>query len=142
MKNSLVKKAIKFCTNNKHRLTLPRLNVLKIISSSKKPIKAYEILEKLGQAIKNPNPPTAYRAIEFWKKYNFIHRIESLNAYYICESDHLHKGGQFMICTDCGTVIETHLCKLPEVFRNTIKKNMFTLTNWNLEINGVCKKCS
>ena len=142
MSESILKKAISFCNENHHRLTFPRLNVLKIIASSKKPIKAYEILEQLGKIIKHPNPPTAYRAIDFWKKHNFIHRIESLNAYYICESDHLHNGGQFIICNECGTVIETHLCKLPAAFKNTIKKNMFTLSNWNLEINGICKKCS
>tara|TARA_B100000029_G_C17302205_1_gene861115 strand:+ start:209 stop:637 length:429 start_codon:yes stop_codon:yes gene_type:complete len=142
MTDPIIKKAISFCNHNKHRLTVPRLNVLKIISTSKKPIKAYDILAKLGKVIKNPNPPTAYRAIEFWKKHNFVHRIESLNAYCVCGSDHLHSGGQFMICSDCGTVIETHLCNLPEVFKNTVKKNMFTLTNWNLEINGICKKCS
>ncbi len=142
MNNSFVKKAVTFCEKNNHRLTLPRINVLKIINSSEKPIKAYEILDKLSFIIKNPHPPTAYLAIEFWKKHNFIHRIESLNAYCICQSDHLHSGGQFMICNDCGSVIESHLCKLPEVFKNAIEKKMFTLTNWNLEINGICNKCS
>ena len=142
MNNSFIDKAVIFCEQNKHRLTLPRLNVLKIIHSSAKPIKAYDILKKLSIIIRNPHPPTAYRAIEFWKSHNFIHRIESLNAYCICKSDHLHSGGQFLICNDCGTVIESHLCNFPEVFKNAIKKKMFTLSNWNLEINGTCKKCS
>ncbi len=142
MNGTFLKKAIDYCEKNKHRLTSPRINVLKIICNSKQPIKAYDILRELGNIIKKPNPPTAYRAIDFWKKHNFIHRIESLNAYCICEANHLHSGGQFMICNDCGEVIETHLCKLPEVLKNTIQKNMFTLTNWNLEINGICKKCS
>ena len=64
MKKKILKKAEEFCIKNKHRLTEPRSIVLKIISSSSKPLKAYQILEELGKAIKNPKPPTAYRAIE------------------------------------------------------------------------------
>ena len=63
--STLLKKAIKFCEENKHRLSKPRLEVLNIINTSKKPIKAYEILTKLTEKFSNPKPPTAYRAIEF-----------------------------------------------------------------------------
>ena len=141
MNIKLENKAIKFCKNNKHRLTEPRLEVLRIISSNEKPIKAYEILEKLGKKIPNPKPPTAYRAIDFWLKYNFIHRIESLNAFTACSTDHLHNGSQFMICDDCGKVIESHLCELPLPFKDKTKKVSFIPKKWNLEINGTCKNC-
>ena len=141
MNIKLENKAIKFCKNNKHRLTEPRLEVLRIISSNEKPIKAYEILEKLGKKIPNPKPPTAYRAIDFWLKYNFIHRIESLNAFTACSTDHLHNGSQFMICDDCGKVIESHLCELPIPFKDKTKKVSFIPKKWNLEINGTCKNC-
>lgn len=141
MKKEIINKATQFCLENKHRLTEPRLKVLRIISQSKKPIKAYEILKVLSKVIKKPKPPTAYRAIEFWLKYNFIHRIESLNAYLICKADHLHKGSQFLICNDCGKVIESHLCELPESLKISSRKNTFTPKSWNLEINGTCNQC-
>ena len=135
-------RATEFCVKGNHRYTVPRKEVLKIIASQKKPIKAYEILKKLGKVLKNPKPPTAYRAIEFWLKHNFIHRIESLNAFTICEAEHLHEGSQFMICNACGTVIESHICELPRILKKSIDKNTFKLTKWNIEINGVCNQCS
>jgi Fur family zinc uptake transcriptional regulator len=92
MTKAALKKATEYCEAHKHRLTEPRLAVLKIIAESAKPLGAYEILEKLGKTIKNPKPPTAYRAIEFWQEHGFIHRIESLNAYIACEAGHQHKG--------------------------------------------------
>ena len=138
----LEKKALKFCMDKKHRYTEPRRFVLQIIAASKKPIKAYEILEKLNKIIDNPKPPTAYRAIDFWSSHNFIHRIESLNAYTLCKVGHFHSGSQFMICNECGDVIESHLCDLPQVIKNSVKQKTFTLTKWNLEINGVCNKCT
>ena len=63
---------IKICKQNKWRLTEPRLEVLRIISLSKNPIKAYDILKKLANKIKNPKPPTAYRAIQFGKNTNLF----------------------------------------------------------------------
>ena len=142
MTNRLVKRAIKFCKVNKERLSKPRLEVLKIINESTKPIKAYEILKKLSEKIDNPKPPTAYRAIDFWHKHNFIHRIESLNAYSACKEDHSHHGSQFLICDDCGIVIESHLCELPLQFQNKTNQISFIPKKWNIEISGVCKNCN
>ena len=55
MNIKLEKKAIKFCEDNKHRLSMPRLEVLRIIISSEKPITAYEVLAKLGKKLTTLN---------------------------------------------------------------------------------------
>ena len=136
-------KIVEICKKNRWRLTEPRLEVLRIISLSEKPIKAYEILKQLASKIKNPKPPTAYRAIEFWQKHNFIHRIESLNAYAICSQGHTHRGSQFLICDDCGKVIESNfLTNLPQILQKTTPKSNFKPLRWNLEVNGICNQCS
>ena len=140
MKRTLFNKAISFCKRNKYRLTSPRLEVLKIICESKKPIKAYEILKQLGSIFANPKPPTVYRSIEFWKKNNFIHRIESLNAFAACEVSHKYTGGNFMICDGCGKVTE-YVFELPDLLKDKIKNQSFKMSKWNLEINGTCKNC-
>ena len=140
-KKKFIKSAEDFCLQNKQRLTKPRIEVLKIISSSSKPLGAYEILEKLGNKIKSPKPPTAYRAIDFWMEHGFIHRIESLNAYVVCHADHRHSGGQFMICDDCGSVVESHICDLPKPLKDNAAKNTFTPSRWNIEIHGQCERC-
>ena len=67
--------------------------------------------------LKDPKPPTAYRAIAFWEKYNFIHKIESLNAFTICEAEHLHPGSQFLICHKCGEATESHVCEIPTIIK-------------------------
>ena len=126
MNSSLEKKALNFCIKNKLRYTKPRESVLKIISSSNKPIKAYDVLKQLAKVLKNPKPPTAYRAIEFWERYNFIHKIESLNAYSLCEAEHLHSGSQFLICNQCGEVTESHICEIPKIIKEKIEKNIFS----------------
>ncbi len=145
MKKEDVKKLIRHveqhCENTGKRFTDPRRFVLEIIASSEKPIGAYDILAELGKKIVNPKPPTAYRAIEFLQTEGFTHRIESLNAYVVCHADHKHSGSQFMICDDCGTVIEAHLCKLPKDLEARTKNEGFHLARWNTELHGTCRDC-
>ena len=142
MPQTLIKKAAQFCEKNKYRFTEPRERVLSIIAASAKPLGAYEVLEQLGLMTPNPKPPTVYRAIEFWQTHGFIPRIESLNAYITCDAGHRHKGSQFMICDDCGTVIETHLCSFPESLKDSAAQNAFIPSRWSFEIHGTCGNCT
>lgn len=137
----LVKKTAEFCAENGIRFTESRQHVLEIIAGAKKPLGAYDVLEQLGGFIDNPKPPTAYRAIEFLMEHDFIHRIESLNAYVICDTDHRHNGSQFLVCDNCGKVIEAHLCNIPEDLANQAKKEGFSLSRWDAELHGKCSDC-
>ncbi len=139
--STIVDQAELFCALHKERLTTPRLEVLKIIAGSLKPLGAYEVLKRLGEVIKSPKPPTAYRAIDFWEESGFIHRIESLNAYLACHADHKHKGGQFIICDGCGMALEIHICKLPESLKKNTEENQFAPLSWSVEVHGLCEKC-
>lgn len=130
-----------YCASNSLRITPPRLSAFKIVQSTKKPITAYDVLERMGKDIKNPKPPTAYRALDFLIQNGFAHRIESLNAYVPCNSDHKHKGSQFMLCDSCGQVEEIHLCDLPETLKEKLSSQGFCMEYWNIEAHGKCAKC-
>jgi len=136
-----VKDVEAYCAANGLRFTDPRRYVLEIIAAAKKPVGAYDILAQLAKKIDDPKPPTAYRAIEFLEENHFIHRIESLNAYVMCHTDHRHNGSQFMICDSCGRVAETHLCELPADLARKTDAAGFTLSRWNAELHGTCKDC-
>ncbi len=135
------KKFITYCTSNHLRLTPPRLSAFKILQKAKKPITAYEVLDLMGNDIKNPKPPTAYRALEFLTQHGFAHRIESLNSYISCDSDHKHKGSQFTICDSCGNVGEIHLCDIPDTLQEAVCSQGFCTQYWNIEVHGKCAKC-
>ena len=138
----IIKKAETFCDDAHARLTQPRRLVLEILSKAQTAMTAYDILDAMGRVLDKPKPPTAYRAIEFWMENGFIHRIESLNAYIICEAGHHHQGSQFLICDDCGTVAEAHLCHLPDGLKQKAEGQNFTVNHWSLELHGQCARCS
>ena len=142
MSKNILKAYESYCKEQNLRSSKPREEVLKIIASSSKPATAYEILDALGKVIKSPKPPTVYRALEALSEHGFVHRIESLNAYIACHENHRHNGSQFLICDECGTVEEIHLCSVPESLQNQASANNFVTSHWNVELHGRCKKCT
>ncbi len=141
MSIDLLHHAQEYCADHKHRYTDPRRYVLEIIIRADKPLGAYDILQKLGLYLDNPKPPTAYRAIDFWVEQGFVHRIESLNAYVSCHAGHQHAGSQYLICDQCHTVEEIHLCSIPEKLSAKAKSKKFSPQSWNVEIHGLCSAC-
>ena len=123
------------------RFTDQRKLVYKIISKSKKPITAYEILSKMEKDVENVKPPQAYRAIDFLIEQGLVHKIESLNAFVSCHAGHHHTGSQFMVCDNCGDVEEVHLCDLPQPLQKQIDRKGFELSRWNAELHGTCQDC-
>jgi len=136
--HGLIKSAEKYCLDNQLRLTPPRQHVLEILARAETPLGAYDVLERLGQYIDKPKPPTAYRAIDFWRSHGYVHKIESLNSYVTCCEDHTHRDTHFIICDDCQSVQELHhhydsKQSLPSGF---VEKHTFT------ETHGTCGDCS
>ena len=141
MSAQILKDAEIYCEEKGLRCTPTRRLVLDIIAKAKKPITAYEVLDALKPHVKNPKPPIVYRATDFWQEHNFIHKIQSLNAFMTCREGHQHSGSQYMICDTCGDVTEIHLCSMPDTISKAAKKSGFTADFWNLELHGRCQRC-
>ncbi|PZQ46648.1 MAG: transcriptional repressor [Micavibrio aeruginosavorus] len=138
----LLKTVEAVCKDKGARFTDSRRYVLEIIAGAGRPIGAYDILEALGKYVKDPKPPTAYRALEFLTEEGLVHRIESLNAYVLCDMDHRHNGSQFMVCDNCGDVTEAHLCHLPSDLAIRVQAEGFVLSRWDAELHGTCRACA
>ena len=137
----VIKRAKTFCIQQKERLTRPRIEVLKIIAGSPKPMGAYAILGELSRVLDEPKPQTVYRAIDFWLETGFIHSVKSLNAYMLCQAGHRHEGSQFMLCDVCGKAIEAPISDMPQVLKDCMAKESFIPFQWALEVHGSCSDC-
>lgn len=125
-------------SKNELRLTEPRKRVLKYLTRSKKPVKAYDIVEGLGDA----KPMTVYRALDFLTQNGLAHRIESLNAYVPCQENHCaHRDSQYLICDGCGGVEELHNHAIDDFIAQALAKTGFRVQAKKIEINGLCKNC-
>ena len=79
--------------------------VLNYLKEQHRPLSAYDILEGL-RSDGVTTSTTVYRALEKLLDAYQVHRIESLNAWTVCCSEHDHDTPVFSICDDCGTVAE------------------------------------
>jgi Fur family zinc uptake transcriptional regulator len=138
----LLDKAYQHCIKKGYRYTAPRAHVLKILINEGKPLGAYDILERLSQEImKKPNPPTVYRAIQFWHEEGFIHCIDSLKSYIACCHGHHIGQTHFLICQDCHFVkeVETMIDITP--LKQAALPIQFSIKNCTVEIKGLCFNC-
>ena len=141
MKHNLLDKAYEHCINNGHRFTGPRERVLKILLDEKKPLGAYDILQKLSQQIESPKPPTVYRAIQFWHQEGFIHCIDSLKSYVACSGTHHIGQAHFLICNQCDFVRELDSVVDFTPVTESAKSIEFSITKCTVEVKGLCANC-
>ena len=87
---------------------------LGLILDAASPSGAYELLDRLRQTRRSAAPPTVYRTLDFLRDQGLIHKVERLSAFVGCvagctadpdEEAQTH-AAQFLICRDCGRVIE------------------------------------
>ena len=133
------------CAARGARLTANRRDVLGVILKAKAPVTAYVLLDRLKLSHPGAVPPTVYRALDFLMEQGFVHKVERLNAYVGCveEASHPHDHPvQFLICRDCGGVIEVEDDKIAEALDHAAKRTGFTPVHATVEVEGTCEDCA
>lgn len=130
------------CREREVRLTAQRRTVLKLLCQAEKPLSAYELLDQMRDAVKNPAPPTVYRALDFLLEQGLVHKLESLHAFIGCtHPDHPH-ASQFLICDDCGEVAEVEDPGVASSLKAAGKAVGFRTRHRVVELLGTCAQCS
>ncbi len=123
------------------RLTEIRSQVLELIAASEKPIKAYDLLDRLKDDRSNAAPPTVYRALDFLLENGFIHKLQSINAYVSCHHPSVVHQVPFLICDVCESAIEICDEHVADMLNDQAKTLGFRPRAQTLEVHGVCKRC-
>jgi Fur family zinc uptake transcriptional regulator len=139
--HEIVKRAEKYCLEQGLRLTAGRRSILERVVSSRRPVKAYDLITAASGGQK-PMPPLVYRALDFWTTHKFIHRIESLNAYTACTHPGCRHECHIFVCSKCGRVSEICDASLEkQVYRNALAQG-FVLEQLRIETSGRCPDCT
>lgn len=131
------------CRERGLRLTKPRSDVLRLLADNDRPIKAYDLLERMQAAHGRTAPPTVYRALDFLLSHGFIHRLESINAYLGCHHPRaeLH-AVPFLICDRCHAAIELEDTQVTTMLETQARALGFRPQAQTLEVHGLCSACS
>ena len=124
--------------NNKQSL------VMNLLSKSKGPLSAYQILYDLNDHGFR-GTTQVYRVLDKLLELGLVHRLESINAFVACQQEKCDEKNKeinlFTICKICGSVQELLSNGLKNIVKSLSKDNNFLLKSSVLELNGVCSKC-
>ena len=130
------------CRERGVRLTEQRRVVLQLLCMSDRPLSAYELLDRMRGTVKNPAPPTVYRALDFLLEQGLVHKLESLHAYVGCNHPEHPHASQFLICDDCGEVAEVEDPSVTESLKAAGKALGFRTKRPVVEVRGTCAQPS
>ncbi|MGB5445876.1 MAG: Fur family transcriptional regulator [Psychromonas sp.] len=135
-----IAKAEQVCESRNQRFTALRKRIFELVWQQHKPIRAYDILERLQQDGRAA-PPTVYRALDFLLELGLIHRIESMNAFVGCSTPGQKHEGQFFICNNCGAFVELHSTPINSAISHSARDSGFEIQQRTIEIMGLCPEC-
>ena len=133
------------CSERGLRLTEIRARVLGLVADAGKPIKAYDLLDKVreGEGAGAAAPPTVYRALDFLLANGFIHKLESVNAFVACHHPNAaHHSAPFLICDGCHKAVELEDEHVVATLDAQARALGFSPQTQTLEVHGLCAECA
>lgn len=117
--------------------------VFEVIENSKSPLGAYDLLnEQTLRAIGFKAPTQIYRALKQLLDLKLIHKVESLNTFIACCSEHEMGPSILAICDSCGQVQDIPAENLAAQVEKEVGKKLSGSKELKIELKGVCEECS
>jgi Fur family zinc uptake transcriptional regulator len=132
----------KACRERGLNLTPIRAEALKQIAEAGKPVKAYDLLERMRGGPGASAPPTVYRALDFLLENGFVHRLVSINAFLACHHPLAGHVVPILICKTCESAQELEDETLAAQLDALARAQRFEPVSSYLEVLGVCARCS
>lgn len=136
-----VREVEKACAERGLRLTPLRAEVLRLVADSTRPVKAYDLLDRIRESKAASAPPTVYRALDFLLSNGFIHKLESINAFVACHHPSVQHTVPFLICDNCHAAIEMEDERIGQLLDEKARVLGFSPQAHTLEVHGVCADC-
>ena len=129
------------CRARGGRLTRQRRAVLAKLIAAMRPLSAYEIVDILRPEDSSLTPASVYRSLDFLLQHGLAHRLETTKTFVACEHpDHAH-AVQFLICRQCGTVVEAEDKRIELATKSLTERLGFALDQRTVELTGTCATC-
>ena len=130
------------CRGRGGRMTRQRRAVLEKLLAGRRPFSAYELRDILQPEDASVTPASVYRCLDFLVEHGLAHRIETTRSFIACgHPDHPH-AVQFLICRECGTVVEAEDKRVAAATESLGHRFGFAVDQRTVELTGICATCA
>lgn len=141
-RGSWLRRVEDLCAERGVQLTVLRRQVLGLLADSAAPLTAYALIDELARLQgRQVAPPTVYRTLDFLVENGFVIKVESRNAFAVCDSPGHHHHGILLICTRCGATDEVDDHEVDATLSRRAAASGFTIDKQIVELEGVCGRC-
>lgn len=141
--DDFVREVERACDERGLRLTPLRAEVLRLVADAGRPVKAYDLLDRMKSVHGSAAPPTVYRALDFLLEHGFIHKLESVNAFVGCHHPATAQHSvPFLICDRCHAAVELEDERIAAMLEQSARALGFEPRAQTLEVHGLCAECS
>jgi len=142
-KSKTSKPAPASASSDNHKCGPNEVALQKIMGKADKPLSAYDLIPLLGAQLGHKVAPiTVYRALQHLATHGLVTRIETQNAYVLCQHPHESHECLFFICRTCGKATEAPDGQISKLLRKEASEIGFGINKQVMEIIGLCKSCS
>ena len=125
-----------------HRWTETREQVLESLLDAAQPITAYQLMDKVAKRNDRlVQPASVYRSLEALIALGVVARVESINAFIVCQHPQEHHQHVFLVCDHCGQIDEIADCSISSKLTKDAASKGFKASRQILELHGDCKTC-
>ncbi|HRK22965.1 MAG TPA: Fur family transcriptional regulator [Fimbriimonadaceae bacterium] len=125
------------------RVTMPRVQVIRALGESNRPLTANEIHQRIQISGGRIDSVSVYRILSTLQAVGAVHRIGVVDAFYACglQTDQAHDTQHF-VCESCGCVTEVNLpLGASTSVAEEAAKVGFLASEIRLEVLGRCRHC-
>jgi Fur family ferric uptake transcriptional regulator len=124
--------------SSKQSITGPRQRVFDALQG-----KEPQLMAEVVSACSNIDRASVYRTIDLYEKLGIVQRLQIGWKYKLELSDSFHEHHHHLTCSRCGQVtpFEENVA-IENKLEELAKKEKFTMTGHQLEIQGICQKCA
>lgn len=124
------------------RITEPRRMVLKVLATTRKPLGAYQIRDRVLESGGRIDVASVYRILASLVESHLAHHIGAVDGYLACSSPHVEGEIQHLICEDCGCVEELSMpSSVSRAIDAALGGTGFESRVTRVEVQGVCDHC-
>jgi Fur family transcriptional regulator, zinc uptake regulator len=129
------------CRERGGRLTRLRRAVVAKLLAAGRPLSAYRLLDLLRPEDGSSAPINVYRSLDFLVEQGLVHRLETTRSFVACEHPDRPHPVQFLICRQCGMVVETADKGVAAATESLGRRLGFVLDQETVELTGLCENC-